>query len=113
MRKMRIEIALHNAEYQHTTSQEKLMAFDSVIALLEIYLKQRPKDNEMAALGWHQRLRYLRIRANKSQEEVASEANMTQSEVSKIESGKSFNPTLDRIQMLCKVFNVTPGYILD
>ena len=55
----------------------------------------------------------FRIRANKSQEEVASEANMTQSEVSKIESGKSFNPTLDRIQMLCKVFNVTPGYILD
>ena len=59
----------------------------------------------------HERLKIARERSELKQIEVAEAIGIKQQQISRMESGK-FNPRIDLLTDLCKLYKVSADYIL-
>lgn len=58
------------------------------------------------------RLRELRAEKGWSMSELATRASISKTHIFEMEAHRSINPSLKCILMLCKVFQVSPNYLL-
>ncbi|MBQ8528490.1 MAG: helix-turn-helix domain-containing protein [Clostridia bacterium] len=84
---------------------------DYIISEVQSSVPPKSTDKTARPLTIGDRIRLLRKESGMSQEDLAILLNITKQAVYKYESGIVTNIPIDKIEVLSKIFNVSPGFI--